>query len=99
MQKESTNSLLANLPCRDKNNFSKANLYDTTARNAREFPVYVDCSDDQNDTAQRIVSEQANVFFKYIHKQMELKQTTESLRNKRKTDPIVTINPKIPKLQ
>lgn len=36
MQKESTNSLLANLPCRDKNNFSKANLYDTTARNARE---------------------------------------------------------------
>lgn len=64
-----------------------------------QFPVYVDCSDDQNDTAQRIVSEQANVFFKYIHKQMELKQTTESLRNKRKTDPIVTINPKIPKLQ
>jgi hypothetical protein len=98
MEKAETNALLANLPCRDAKNFSKANLLDTAARNTREFPVYVDCSDTESDGAQKIVSEQANVFFKYLHKQMELKQS----KNKRKPDPLPShpeeIVSKMPKL-
>ena len=60
--------------------------------------MYVDCSDTESDGAQKIVSEQANVFFKYLHKQMELKQS----KNKRKPDPLPShpeeIVSKMPKL-
>ena len=54
------------------------------------------CEEDE-DKAQEIVSEKANVFLKYIKNKMELKG--DNLRNKRKTEPEKAVAKKVPKLE
>ena len=63
-----------------------------------QFPVYINLCEEEEDCAQEIVSEKANVFLKYIKRQSELKG--ENLRNKRKTEPEKSVKAsKVPKLQ
>lgn len=83
---EKVSKLLTNLPVKNKNNFSRAVApeNDDSKTKTRTFPIYVDTQEEEDYEPQQIVKEKTNLFLRYVHSQMELKENKRRLESKRK---------------
>lgn len=86
--------LLSDLPIRNKSNFSKAPPHDGATEGHQKsanvtFPTFVDtkCDADDQYEPQQIVKEKTNLFLRYVHSQMELKENKKRMESKRKLNP------------